>query len=345
MQSSPGLRDVARTAGVHVSTASRALNPSVRGRVSAETAMRVQKAAKKLGYVPNLLARGLKTNRSATIGVLISDLTNPLFPPIVRGIEDVLDGVGFTTLLANTDNDDSLEQRRYEALLRRGVDGFIVTTAHRQHPLFEQAAEAGVAMVLANRRTDSVAIPSVTSDDEAGTRSLVEHLVGLGHRRIAYVAGPQFLSTGYYRLQAFLAATRAAGLTIDDNLIVPCDSFREIEGERALVRLFETGSEFTAVIAANDLLALGCYDACRSAGVTCPDDLSIVGYNDMPFLDKLQPALTTVRIPHYDIGAESARLLLERLTSPDAPPKSLLLNPKLVVRGSTCAPTSTRQRS
>ena len=198
------LRDVARVAGVHPGTASRALNVETRELVNAETARRVLAAAEELGYTPNPIARGLKTNRSYTIGVLIPDLTNPLFPPILRGIEDRLETAGYTPLVANTDNDPERELLDSQAMRARQVDGIIAATARRDHGLHDALLEAGVDLVLVNRRQPELPVSSATADDRLGLRLAVEHLVSLGHERIAHLAGPLDYSTGLDRYESFL---------------------------------------------------------------------------------------------------------------------------------------------
>jgi LacI family transcriptional regulator len=331
------LRDVARRAGVHAGTASRALNPQTRSLVNAETAKRVMKAANDLGYRPNPIARGLKTNRSFTIGVLLPDLTNPLFPPIVRGIEDALAQVGYTALLANSDNDPDKERLHFETMKGRQVEGFIMATAERDHPLIEDAMAADVPIVLVNRTVDSSRAFAVITDDRKGTTLAVNHLIALGHEKIAHIVGPERYSTGKARHEGFLAAMKAAGLQADRKLIRFTRSFTESEGARVFRRLLDDRKKFSAVFAGNDLLALGCYDVMAEVGLSCPEDISIVGFNDIPFLDKLRPPLTTVRIPHYEIGQRATELLLERLQDPSFEPVTVLLEPELIVRGSTCA--------
>lgn len=344
----PTLRDVAKEAGVHPATASRALNPATRGLVKDATADRVIRVATGLGYRPNAIARSLKTARSSSIGMLIPDLTNPLIPPIVRGIEDVLTPVGFSAWLANTDNDPDREAAHVSAMRSRHVDGLIVATARLEHPLLDQLAAEGMPMVLINRRLARTDIPSVTADEATGIALGINHLVALGHRRIAHLAGWQTVSTGVIRLRAYREAMREHGLDDDPKLVGMCNAYSEAEGARALGELLDAGVEFTAVVASNDLLALGAYDALEARGLRCPDDVSVVGFNDMPFMDKLRPPLTTVHIPHYDIGAEAARMLLEALREPTRSPRSVLLPLALVERESTAPPprrTSTRGRS
>jgi LacI family transcriptional regulator len=334
----PTLRDVADAAGVHPATASRALNPATRGLVNADTARRVIKVAESLGYRPNPIARGLKTAKSGTVGLVVPDLTNPLFPPIVRGIEDVLEPAGYSGLIVNTDNDPGRERTQIESLRSRQVEGLIVATALVQHPLLEQLRREGVLMVMVNRRPDGIDVPSITPDDAAGIELAVQHLAALGHRRIAHLAGPANTSTGVVRARAFRGSVRDLGLDEDPQLITTCRYWSEDAGAAALRELLDAGAEFTAVVAGNDLIALGCYDVFAERDIECPRDVSVVGFNDMPFLDKMRPPLTTVAIPHQQIGAEAARLLLDAIAEPSRPARSVLLPLSLVVRGSTAPP-------
>jgi LacI family transcriptional regulator len=334
----PTLRDVAREAGVHPATASRALNPSTRSLVNGDTAKRVVRVAESLGYRPNPIARSLKTSRSTTVGLVIPDLTNPLFPPIVRGIEDVLGPAGYNAWLVNTDNDPEREESLIESLRSRQVEGLIVATARLHHPLLERLQSEGVRMVLINRRTADGRIASVTPDDAAGVAAAVGHLVDLGHRRIVHLAGPQNTSTGVDRKRAFLHALQDQKLDDEAGLVVECATWSEDEGARAFRGLLDAGVDFTAVVAGNDLIALGCYDVFAERGIDCPRDVSVVGFNDMPFIDKLRPPLTSVRVPHYEVGAEAARMLLDGLRDPNRHARSMLLPLSLVDRQSTAAP-------
>jgi LacI family transcriptional regulator len=336
--STPTLRDVAQLAGVHPATASRALNPQTRPLVNADTARKVLRAAESIGYQPNPIARSLKTSRTGTVGLVIPDLTNPLFPPIVRGIEDVLTRAGYNAWIVNTDNDPAREETQIESLRSRQVEGLIIATARRDHPLLVRLHQMGIKMVLVNRRVDGLELPSVTADDDAGIALAVAHLAGLGHTRIAHLAGPQATSTGVARARAFRHAMADHGLVADPALTVECGYWSETEGAQALRKLLDRGAECTAIVAGNDLIALGCYDVFAERGMTCPHDMSVVGFNEMPFLDKMRPPLTTVAIPHYEIGGEAARLLLDTIDDPERHPRSVLLTPSLVVRASTAPP-------
>jgi LacI family transcriptional regulator len=333
------LRDVAKRVGIHPATVSRALNDATRHLVSAETATRVTEAAREMGYMPNSIARSLKTSRSMTVGVILPDLTNPLFPPMVRGIEDALLTACFTALLANTDNDPERARAVIDALALRQVDGWIsaVATLHDPH-----LNRAGIPIVLLNRQ-DEDGTPAVIGDDHGGIAQAIDHLAGLGHRRIAHVAGPQALSTGLARHRAYRAVMAKHHLAAGRELVRFGESFTEREGARGLASLLDAGVEFTAVLAGNDLMALGCYDALAERGLRCPEDVSVIGFNDMPFADKFAPPLTSVRIPHHEMGRRAAEQLLARIGGEVDGPALTVLGAELVERGST-APPSARAR-
>lgn len=270
--------------------------------------------------------------------MLLPDLMNPLFPPIVRAVEDYLGDSGYTLLLANTDNDMAKERSAVLAMLSRRVDGLVLATALRNDPLIAEIRERGTPVVLVNRTTDDESVSSVTADDSAGMHSIVSHLIELGHQRIAHVAGPQFVSTGLERYQSFLSWTEAWGVQPGSDLIAFADRFTEEAGAAAARELLTRERDFTAVVAANDLIAVGCYDAMTAAGMAVGSDISVTGYNDMRFADRLDPPLTTVRVPHYEIGWRAAQLMLEVLTDPNRSSEAIRLTPALVVRGSTAPP-------
>ena len=332
------LRDVAAAARVHPATASRALNPETRLLVSEDTARRVTAAAAKLGYRPNPVARSLRTRRSHTVGVLIPDLNNPLFPPIVRGLEDKLAAAGYVALIGNTDADAGRERLIFEQMRARHVDGFVLATVTLHDRLLAEAAAADVPVVLMNRLSQDYSFPSVSVDNEQGARMAVTHLARLGHTRIAHIAGPQEASTGVNRLRGFRDGMAAHQLEVSEDLIVYASRYSVEEGSRCCRDLLARHGGFTAVAAANDMLAIGCYAALDEAALQCPDDISVIGFNDMPFIDRLRPPLTTVRFPHYQLGTEAAQLLLERIGERESPVKIMYLAPELVVRGSVAAP-------
>jgi LacI family transcriptional regulator, galactose operon repressor len=331
-----GIKQIAQKAGVHVSTVSRALNPQTRTMVSQEVAARILKIASTLGYKRNPIAFGLKTRRSFTVGVIVPDLTNPLFPPIVRAVERTLGKEGYVTMLADSDNSRETESAILDSLEARQVDGLILATASLHDDIVARCREQGIPFVLVNRTVLDESVTSVVTNDGYGIRLAVDHLLQLGHRKLAYVGGPLNTSTAAGRREGFVAALKAYRLSVREKLIADCASFTVQAGAAAARELLSTANRsFTAIVAANDMLALGCYDALKEAGLTCPKDISITGYNDMPFADRFNPPLTTLRIPHDQIGVQSGLLLLRMMRDPTVIVPSMHLEPHLVVRGST----------
>ncbi len=339
MQDPVTLKEVAAEAGVHVSTASRALNPATRSVVNERTAVRVLEVAESLGYHPHPLARGLRTNRTLTVGMVVPDLLNPLFPPIYAGADSVLGDLGYSVLVA-TDGDDPPRSRSVTAaLLERRVDGLILANARRgSDPL---SSRETVPTVLVNRSVESQAYPAIVGDHHLGIELVVRHLVELGHTAIAHVAGPMDLSTGLSRREGFGAAMTGEGFGVHQELIVEAGAFRTDAGRMACERLLDSGVPFTAIVAANDLIALGCYDALAERGMSVPGDVSVTGYNDLTFIDRVAPPMTTVAVDYGEMGAAAARTLLEMLNSEvgvTPPYEPILLTPQLVVRESTASP-------
>ncbi len=336
MAGRPTIKDVAELAGVHPGTASRALDPRREGRISPPTAERVRSAARRLGYIPDPAARTLRAGRSAVVGVIVPDLANPVFPPIVQGIEDALAEAGYVALVANTGNDPGRERDRIGALQGRRCDGYIVASATLDGTAITRLTSAADPVILVNRETAGPALPSVSSDDRAGIQAAVAHLAGLGHRVIAHLTGPPNLSIVQTRAEAFRSTAGRLGLDPDLLILRHCPALTVSDAKDAALAVLTEIPATTAILAGNDLMALGCYAAAQQAGRPCPSSLSIVGYNDMPFVEWWRPALTTVRIPQYDIGREAARLLLDQLgSSTPRPAKQILMPTSLIIRSST----------
>jgi LacI family transcriptional regulator, galactose operon repressor len=331
----PTIRDVAERAGVHPGTASRALNPAHPGRIAEPTASRVRAAADALGYSPDPAARSLRTRRSGIVGVVVPDLTNPVLPPIVRGIEETLWAAGLACLVADTDNDTEREAVAVRELLARRCDGLVIASATRDSATVRALAGGDVPAVLVTRDVEGAGQAFVAGDDAAGVEAAARHLLDLGHERIAYLAGPPELSTTATRLAAVRRALAAAGR--GEPVVASCAAYAIREGRRAGREVLAAWPETTAILAGNDMLAIGVYEALADAGLRCPADVSVVGHNDMPLVDKLAPPLTTVAIPRAEIGVAAARLLLGRLAGEPVPPRTLLPT-RLVVRNSTAPP-------
>lgn len=331
----PNIKDVAAAANVHPSTVSRVLNPATRSMVSEIVAKRVIDIANEMGYSRSPLASGLRTGKSYTVGVMIPDLSNPVFPPVVRGIERSLSADGYIAILADSDNNPKSERAIYDSMKARHIDGLILATAHPADPIVADCVGENIPLVLVNRSTESHDVSEVVNNDALGIQQAVAHLVELGHQRIAFLGGPENTSTGINRRRAFHQQGEIGLFKLSPELIHECSAYSEVAGRDGMDALLSTGTNFTAVIAANDLLALGCYDALAAAKLNCPADISVTGFNDMPFADRLSPPLTTLHIQHDELGVQAASLLLRAIRGEATGPVRTTLDPTLIVRSST----------
>ena len=336
-QRRPTLKDIARATGVHVSTVSRALDPVARTTITREVTERIQDVAAQLGYRRNRIAAGLRTSRTMTVGVMIPDITNVIFPPILRGIESVLEPLGYASIIVNTDSEREREGRLLDVLRERGVDGIIHAAVLRNDPAIARAATEGLPVVTLNRKVENSRIPYIVNDDEGGIAEMLRHLHDLGHREIVHLAGPQDLSTGQLRLAAFRKSAKRLRIGADSSRIVTATRFDEREGARCVRQLIAAKVRFSAILCANDRLALGAIEALRENGIDCPRQVSVTGFNDMPFLELIRPKLTTVRILQHAGGQTAANVLLTLMNG--SPPKSIpyetVLPVEIVVRDST----------
>jgi LacI family transcriptional regulator, galactose operon repressor len=341
------LKDVARAAGVHLSTVSRALNPRTRHLLTPAVVERIREISRDLDYRPNAAAHSLRTNRTRTIGVVVPDITNPVFPPIIRGIEDALAKRSYVAILANTDGRLDQEAEIADLLRARGVDGLVLASVERQDKAVSRLFAEGLPIVTANRRVEDQAVSSVVNDEDSGILDVLRHLVRLGHRTVANIAGPQAMSTGVARYRAFESHRRALALDDSPDLVEFAAGFNEEEGGARTEALLRRRSDFSALVCANDRLAIGAIDALRHHGLDCPRDISVTGYNDMPLVDRLSPALTTVRIQQYEVGFDAANMLVDLIDTPadERQPKHVVRPVELIVRASTAAPAKARDAS
>jgi LacI family transcriptional regulator len=313
--------------------------------LSTTTADRVIAAAERLGYRPHPLARGLRTNRTLSVGMVVPDLISPFIPPILAGAQHILSEGGYSLLIGSDDNSSPRTKPALDTFLEQRVDGLIVANAHLEFKLPDAVLRNEVPTVLVSRSARSSTFPAIVGDDHAALSLVVRHLVQLGHTRIAHVAGPLDISTGLFRRDGFVRAVTDQGLDSSDCTVYEAGSFQSEDGHAACARLLESGNGYTAIVAANDLLALGCIDAARERGLDVPEDLSITGYDDIALVDRLDPALTTISLPYEEMGAVAGRLLLDLLTVSDptieTPTEPVRLAPTLVVRSSTGPVSST----
>jgi LacI family transcriptional regulator len=326
------IKQIADATGVHPSTVSRALDPKKRHLVAHDVAKRIAAHAEALGYQPNRLAANLRLGRSDLIGVLLPDIANPVFAPILGGITEVLSAEGYAPIVADAGNASSQQICFVERLLSQRVDGLIVATVSQDDELVGFCISRGLPVILVNRSEARDRVSSAVSDDDMGMRLAVDHLVDRGHRRIAHVAGPLSTSTGALRRDGFERAILRHGLI---GTVREAAGYTREAGARAAACLLDATGDITAVAAANDLLALGVLDALKERGLRCPDDISLVGHNDMPLMDVVSPPLTTVRIEHREMGRIAARMLVDTTRSGSSEIRHVVLSPQLVVRGST----------
>ena len=332
------LKDVAKLVGMHQTTVSRALSPLTSHLVNEETVKMIKEAAKSLNFEPNPIASSLRTKKSMNIGVVIPDLRNPLFTEIVRGVQDTLDSAGYSCFIVNTDGDINKEVKLIKSMKAILVDGLILATARQQSNDLEQIL-GDLPAVSINRTSANTHLPSVTTDEDHGTKLAVTHLFSKGHVEIAHLAGPTWSSTGLERANAFQREVKAVGLDFDEKSIEYCEAWTVEAGQKGAKFLLNKNKNITAIFAANDLLAMGLYDELAERKLKCPKDISVVGYNDIPFVDRITPALTTIRIPKYEIGSEASRLILSMLIEKSTnSTRHIRLTPELKVRHSTSGP-------
>ncbi|MDR7419534.1 MAG: LacI family DNA-binding transcriptional regulator [Armatimonadota bacterium] len=322
------IRDVARRAGVSPATVSRVLNASSHP-VSEWGRRRVLTAARQLSYIPNLLARSLLTHETAAIGVLIPDVSNPYYAAVLRGVEDAIGPSGRTVILCNTDRDPAKQRLYLRALMERRVDGIIVAGGTFGRPEMAITGRALAVVMIGQHR---VRFPSVRVDNVAAAAVATEHLLNLGHRRIACLAGPSVSLTAADRVTGYRRALVAAGVPVDPALI------REVgftpTGTRESVRaLFGATARPTALLAPNDQVAIGVIRALHELGLRVPADVSVVGFDDTPVASYTVPSLTTVAIPMHDLGRTAVELLVKVLEGRRA--ESVVLPCALRIREST----------
>jgi LacI family transcriptional regulator len=330
-------KDVANLAGVSVATVSYVINNGPRP-VSLEARKKVEAAVAELGYYPNELARSLRLQQSSIIGVVIPRLTNPVYGEIVRDLESVCSEAGFLVLLCNSEREQAREQKFVQMLRAKHVDGVVITPDHDPLELIGPLLQARIPVVVLEH--DLPGINCIAIDELAGGRMATQHLLDLGHRKIAMLKHAPTSALSSQRLVGYRQALEAAGITFDPTLVLECEGTHR-GGELAMRQLLELRRPPTAVFAHNDVLAIGAYHAIRQAGLSVPEDISVIGYDDITSAAYLAPPLTTVHSPKAEMGALAAETLLRLIAQPDRTAPSVITLPvRLVVRGSTAVPAT-----
>jgi LacI family transcriptional regulator len=332
---SAGVKDVAAAAGVSVGTVSNVLNrPEL---VSARTRERVERAMLDLGFVRNEFARLLRAGRSSTLAYVMLDATNPFFTDVAQGIEGAAEQHQLSLFICNSDNSGARERTYLTRLQEQRVQGILVTPVDPDEPLLDEVVRLGTPVVVVDRVRDVASHCSVAVDDVLGGRIAVEHLLELAHPRIAYVGGPERLGQVRERRTGAYTALRDAGRPDSDLVEVRTQALSVAEGRNAGERIAGMPSSVrpTAAFCANDLLALGLLQTCVSLGLRVPDDLAIVGYDDIEFAAAAAVPLTSVRQPRRQLGQRATALLLDEASNPDHRHEQVLFTPELVARAST----------
>lgn len=344
-------KDVARLAGVSRTTVSLVLNNVDNARISEATSEKVLKAAKQLKYRPNALAQSLKTNRSKIIGLIIPSITNPFFPSIAQGVEDTAVSKGYNVFLCNTFREPEKENSYIQALASKQVDGIIFASMTFNPEAILELRRRGVAIVAFDRRVNDQDVDAVLFDNVKGGEMAVKYLLSLGHRNIAFLSGKTDIFSRRDRLEGYKKALQDAEVAINHDYIA-IDNFQEQEnrdrnyeieaGFRIANKLLDKSPEVTALFAVNDMTALGALKAIKSRGLRVPEDISLVGFDDINLAEITDPPLTTIRQPKYKMGKTSAELLISRLEeekSGTSGQKHLLIfSPELVTRESCQQP-------
>ena len=332
----PTIRDVAERAGVSPITVSRVINNS--GYVSQETRLRVEAAIAELQYVPNSLARSLRFKRTHTLALVLTDITNPFWTTVARGVEDVASQCGFNVILCNTDENEAKQSEYLNVLLQKQVDGFLLVPARSTPDPIVLIQSQKVPTVVLDRQVPGAQVDIVRGDSEGGAYQLVRLLLSLGHRRIAMLSGPVSISTAADRVTGYCRALQELGLEAQAELICYGEYTQE-SGYQMAQKVLSLIPRPTALFAANNFIAIGALRALREAGVHVPEDMALVSFDDIPPAFVIEPFLTVAAQPAYEMGRRATELLLARLSG-QAPPEcqEIVLPTEIIVRRSSGSP-------
>lgn len=327
----PTIQDVARLAGVSTATVSRVLakNPVV----SEKTRERVMDAIQELNYLINRNASNLRRSKFSKIGVVITDIQNPFFSTVVRGIEKVTIAEDYTLILGNSDEDPAREAKLLRMFLEEGVAGIIFVPTNADCSAYSDLLKANTPLVIVDRSIEPCEADSVNVDGYAGSVAAIEYLIGLGHRQIGFIGGLAHLSVMQDRERGYLDTLRKHGQPFPPRFLSRGNN-RQDGGYQAMRQLLALSQIPSAVLVANNLMTLGGLEAIHQAGIKIPQQISLIGFDDMDWAPSLQPPLSVVAQPAYEMGERAAALLLERLHEPDLPPRKVLLKTELILRSS-----------
>lgn len=331
------IRTVAALAKVSIATVSRTINGSPA--VSERLSQRVWQAIEQLNYFPNTHARSLVSGRSRLLGIIVENITNPFFPELIQSFEEVAVANGYEILVSSSNSDPKVLTKCVRRMLERKVEGVAVLTFGEEEPVLDHLTHHNIPMVLAEFKLQDPKTSTIVLDYSSGLRAAVEHLASLGHRRIGFLAGPRALHSAITRENEFLAAVRDAGLPFDPSWLIICDHTLR-GGVAGFEKLQAIPSGPTAVICSNDMTAIGVLRAAYMKGLRVPQDLSVVGLDDIDFCEFTLPPLTTIRLSRVDLARAAFNALRQQTEHApgEKPQREFLVSTSLVVRGSSAAP-------
>lgn len=333
------MKDVAEAAGVSTATVSRVLNKSAD--VDPALVARVLSAVERLRYKPNLTARGLRTQSTPVLALIISDIENPFFTSVCRGVEDVASSAGYSVMLCNADGDLAKEQEYISMLSSQNVSGVIISPASYDSTDVTPLIERGINILTIDRELP-IECDAVRINNQLGSRIATQHLLSSGARRVACITGPRFASTARDRLAGYIEALEAAGLVAETELQFYAD-FKDEGGYHAIGLLLEMEDPPDAIFVTNNRMTTGALHALKEFNISIPDEVSLVGFDDLPWAEIVSPAVTTVRQPTYEMGTAAARKLIERLEGDVSAPQTIIFDPELIVRASSVKTRTIRQ--
>lgn len=333
MNKKVSLVDVARRANVSISTVSRTITQT--GKIGEKTQEKVREVMRELGYKPNRVARRLRAQggKRHLIGLIIPNIQNPFFADLARGVEDVAYKNNFAVMLCNYDEDPQKELFYLDVMQAESVDGIILPPAHEDDPDVLRVKQSGIPVVCVDRSLNDPTIDKVEVDNEQGSFDAVAHLLKKGHRRIGLISGPGDSSTGRERLEGYRRAHAEAGIPVDETLI-RFGNYKQESGREIAEALLAVSHPPSALFACNNLMLVGAIETIFALKLKIPEQVAIIGYDDLPLAAVFDPPLTVVQQPAYEVGQRAAELLFRRLENPASEVTRLQLKPTLIVRGS-----------
>jgi len=325
------LDDIAKVSGFSKSTVSRVLRNGPN--VKPSTKKKVEEVAQRLGYIPNIVARSLRSKKTTTIGVVIADICNPFFSSVVRGIEDTAREKGYSIILCNTDEKYEREKEALNILIQKRVDGLLISPVQKKFDDLLELKRQKIPFILIGRHFTPIEMDHVITDDVKGAFMATEYLIKKGHKKILFINGPSYTSCAIERMMGYKKALIENNIKLNAKLLKE-GALRMEDGYRTIKKAISSKLDFTAVFAFSDLVAFGVIKALKEKGYKIPDNIAVLGYDNIDFGFSAEVPLTTVHIPKYELGSTGMELLYERIDKKLDEPQKVVLNTKLIIRDS-----------